>query len=445
MRDRSVFTAVCLLGFAALIAAASGLPLIWDGGYQLAVTLAEQRPYVYLTRFHTAALWWPAVWMSQLTESPRLIVMAYGLPFLLAPAVAVAASAWFLRGRRAELIPWAIFGSALSLPGQVFVINDSIWQHTLAWPLFLGALVPLSRGQRAAWLVLGACQFPHQAGLLLLAACTFGAWVAGEKWQRVAAAALFALAVAKAVWVSVPAWSGPLFDSYAAQEASTERMWLCFRTGVLWLPLAGVALLWLAGAALVAGRTVWVWVLSLVLAGVWLWWVAWPGLWLSAINYRRWVVPLAGPLFLLAAWHAWRVKHGAARLLEGRWMDRSAVLVAGLVLVVLAVQSWHWHELFARFRAEAQSAGQAQLERADFPWMRETVLDHWGLTSSHLVWTGPAPRQHFAWEPAMLPEPGAAPAVAIAATQRIAVERQESGWFDFRALWERLRRSEAAR
>jgi len=437
MRQQTVFAVLVLFTASALIACAAQLPLIWDGGYQLAATLVEQRPYFYLTRFHSWLLWWPTVWLSRVTESPTALVFAYGLPFLLAPSISIAVIWWFVRNSRPELAIWAVLGSLVSLPGQVFVINDSIWQQTLAWPLVIGAFVPLRWSQRIVWLALGIAQFPHQIGVLLLGAGLLGAALAGERWQRVLLTLLLAGSVAKVIWISVPAWSGALHDTYAAQEASWDRLWLSFRTGVLWLPLAGIGVLWLMAALIAWGRarlTPW---LALLLAALWLWWVAWPGLWLSAINYRRFVVPLAGPLFLAAIIHAWRLRRGDGEG-ESRSIQRSALILAGVFALVLTVQSLVWVHLWHHFQAEMRSSARVQFTRADFPWMRETVLDHWGLTPTLLVAQGRVPVRHFAWDDATRLAPDAVP---LAGDHKLPVE---TPWFDFRPMLARLREGESA-
>jgi hypothetical protein len=438
MTGRVTGIMVALLALAAVLACWLELPLIWDGGYQFAATLVEQRPYFYLTRFHSWVLWWPTVWLSRVTDSPGVLLFAYGLPFLLAPAASVAAGWWFVRRTHPALAGWAMFGCMASLPGQVFVINDSIWQHTLVWPLLLGALVPLRWPQRVVWLALGVAQFPHQVGVLTLGAALAAAFIAGERWQRHALTGLLALAVAKVVWISVPAWSGALHDTYAAQEASRERVWLSFRTGVLWLPLAGLGVLWLAAGLVAFGKARALPWLAVVLAGLWLWWVAWPGLWLSAINYRRFVVPLAGPLFLAAIIHAWRLRRGAVEENDAA-LARGALIFAALFAVVLTVQTLVWTRLWHRFQAEAARTAKAQLTRGDFPWMRETVLDHWGLTPTVLVSQGRKPVHHFAWDEATRLQPGAVP---IAPSH---VLPPETKWFDFRPLLARLREEDAAR
>ena len=50
--------------------------------------------------------------------------------------------------RAPHVMLWALFGTAAAmLPGQIFMINDSIFQMHLFWPVFLAALLPLRRGR----------------------------------------------------------------------------------------------------------------------------------------------------------------------------------------------------------------------------------------------------------------------------------------------------------
>src|SRR6188768_2061615 len=107
MSSRVVGIAVVLLSVAAIFACVFELPLIWDGGSQLAVTLIEQKPFVYLTRVHTWFMWWPTVWLSRVTEDQTALLLAYGLPFLLAPALSVAMSWWFVRRHASALVVWS--------------------------------------------------------------------------------------------------------------------------------------------------------------------------------------------------------------------------------------------------------------------------------------------------------------------------------------------------
>lgn len=168
--DAVVFLAVATIIAVGGYAAWCRAPLIWDGSYQFAETLRSGSPYVYLTRFHTRILWQPVVWLMPFTDNMRLLQAVYGLPFLLAPAAALAASWWFVRRTMPTLIVWAAIGIlATPLPGQIFVINDSVFQQHLFWPVFFGLCMPLSRRQTIALVLLIPFQFVHQIGLILLA------------------------------------------------------------------------------------------------------------------------------------------------------------------------------------------------------------------------------------------------------------------------------------
>src|SRR6476660_7978045 len=77
--------AVALLAFTGIFACVCDAPMIWDGAYQFAFSLIKQRPYFYLTRFHSYVLWLPMVWLSRFTDNLTVLKFAYGLPFTLAP------------------------------------------------------------------------------------------------------------------------------------------------------------------------------------------------------------------------------------------------------------------------------------------------------------------------------------------------------------------------
>ena len=68
---------------AALILAVTGVftawcdtPMIWDGAYQFAFSLIRQKPYFYLTRFHSYILWSPMVWLSHVTTNLTILKLA---------------------------------------------------------------------------------------------------------------------------------------------------------------------------------------------------------------------------------------------------------------------------------------------------------------------------------------------------------------------------------
>ena len=139
--NRAVYGTLAILAATGVFACSSGLAMTWDGAYQFAYGLMEQKPYWYGTRFHSWVLWEPFVGLSHWTHHYLTLQFAYGLPFLVAPAVALLVSWWVVRAHAPGLIVWAAFGIAVApLPGQVFVINDSIFQSHLFWPVFLAPL-----------------------------------------------------------------------------------------------------------------------------------------------------------------------------------------------------------------------------------------------------------------------------------------------------------------
>ena len=444
MRPRVIHAILFLLTLTAFAVCWSGLPMIWDGAYQFAATVYFQEPYVYLTRFHTWALWQPLVVLSRHTEDFTLLTCALGLPFCLAPAVSLATSWWMVRRHAPGLMLWAVFGvCAAGLPGQVFIINDSMWQQTLIWPVLLGALVPTTPTQRGTLALLGVCQLPHQVGVVLLGVALAAALlvrprepVARVDWRVKAAflTLLLALAVAKAVWTSLP--GGPHYDSYAAQQATWSAAAQMWREGVAGMPLLGLACMWAAGALAAWGRgRAWIAVALAAGAGaVWLGWNAAPERWSSAIHYRRWVVPLAAPFFALAVVEARRRTHAP---------DRSALAatVATVFALVLLMQAATWRSLTARL-VSAMDAHPSVLVphlALDTPGLRGTPMDHWGVTCYAMALQGRTPRKYLAFDPecaaALDAEP---PMLALWKSRLVPLAPGPARWFDHRPMVTRL-------
>ena len=422
---RAVWLACGLLLAAAVFACACGLPLIWDGAYQLAASLAAGEPFVYQTRFHTWFLWWPCVLLGRVTDDVTALTFAYGLPFIAAPAASLWLSWLVVRRHRPELVVWAAFGvAAAGLPGQVFIINDSVWQQAIFWPVFLGTLVPVSRRCAAVLCALAVFQLPHQAGILLLAAAFVAALVTGrahpairlqQRWKAAAAGLLLLAAVAKAVWVSNPAWSGALHDSYAAQKMSWAELASTFRDGVLGLPLLGMLAMWsaawgplLAGrrdggnsrsavpggqpavSSVGAGREMLRHFAPAILGGVlWICWSADPVQWSGAINFRRWVIPFSAP-FLAAALAA-----GCRR--ERPAVPASLALVpAAVFFIVITLQSLAWRQSAHRLLDAVAAEPRGIVPRDALPWIAGTPADHWGATALVALHGGRSPSKYLA-------------------------------------------------
>lgn len=325
MSGRAVYAVAAILALVAGYACWCRAPLIWDGAYQFNAMLILQRPYVYLTRFHTWFLWWPTVWASRFTGNTMLLQSLFGLPFLLAPVLAVMVSWWVIRPDAPELMLWVVFGVAAgTLPGLIFVINDSIFQQHLFWPVFVGLFVPLTWPKRLVLGALAVFQFAHPIGIALLlggALAAAGVSVADEAHRprlliRAGILALLcALALAK---IDITHHIPRLRDTYAEEEASWARAVGHWKYGVQGAVFWGLCCAWLAAALALLASTVRadstrskvetrrarrVRIVSFLFAmGAAAFWISWAAhvYWGSA-HYRRWVTPLTAPFFILAA------------------------------------------------------------------------------------------------------------------------------------------------
>ncbi len=466
MSGRNILVSFILLFAAACVGCLSTLPLIWDGGYQFTVSLIQQEPYCYLTRFHTHFLWAPLVWLSARTDDLNALLLAYGLPFLAAPAASVAISWWVARQHAPRLAIWPLFGIAASLPGQAFVINDSIWQQTIFWPVLLGALVPLDWKKRVVLLAVAAFQFPHQVGTIFLAiaavAAALVAWrnPAGRReamGKMLVLGVLTLLAVAKTIWVSVPAWSGRFYDSYAAQQASMGEAITCFVVGVCHFPIVGLICLWLVAWGIsrsdsaLTSKSWWL----VAIAGIaWVIWASVPTFWCSAIFYRRWVLPMAFPFYCFTVLDALR-KPDSKTVPGSR--GNLATALAGIFAAVLVIQSVQWRQCVSDLFDQADARQSPVVTKAELPclnpsWLdghsssgifamlqqvlpARSPLDHWGITATFMVLQGRQPPRYLAYDEECLRQITARqPSVPLCAQHPVAPAPGTAGYYDHRPL-----------
>jgi hypothetical protein len=402
---RLAFACTAILALAGLFTCCCDTPMIWDGSYQFCFSLIKQKPYFYLTRFHSYVLWLPVVYLSHFTDNLTILKLAYGLPFTLAPAFSIWASWWIARDRAPRLILWAIFGVAASpLPGQIFIINDSIFQQHMFWPVYLGLLVPLQWPQAVFLSLLAVFQFSHQIGVLLLAGGAGAAFVLAirdkpNRNQLLIKGTVLLPLVALALWkiIHFP-------DSYAEREFTRDRIHESWQYGVAGYPLRGVLLMCGAGAAVFlhrcfrdqkwkSARAVLLAIACLCLAFAavnWTIWAADSHKWSTAVNYRRWVVPLTAPFYLLTFLDRWFESSPAA---NGN--TRLGALVGECValtfLLVLSIQSIGWVRLTRQMIHDVESYRATIVPWSRIAWTHDTPLYHWGTTSYVFVLEGRKP------------------------------------------------------
>jgi hypothetical protein len=383
--------------------------MLWDGAYQFCSSLVADRPFLYLSRFHSGVVWQPMIWLSHVTGSLRVLKMAFGAPFCFAPFAGALLSWWIVRRSAPHLMLWALFGSAIAtLPGQIFMINDSIFQVHFWWPVFFATFLPVTRGQLVAILLVSLLQLSHPigvgiCGLCAIAALAFARWGTPERRRALLGWACWHAALSAGGIIKLILWP----DSYAAQEASLDRVWGALVWGVL--PCGpGLLAAWTAAALLVwirtqpdAQRARW-WSRAalplLALTGVT--WVCWGSsymFWQGAINYRRWVFPMSMPFLLAAGWELWHRARLDKQSAPGvqRQRDWAGLGVALIFFLVLGLQSYGWSRLFHRLSDQVAAWPAVWIKDEDLAWTHLTPLDHWGVATQIIVAQGRQPRVLF--------------------------------------------------
>ncbi len=450
MSYNAVVRVVALLTlFTAFVLCWFNAPLIWDGSYQLCRTLIDQHPFFYYTRFHSYPLWWPVVWLSRVTDNLHALVFAFGLPFCLTPAVSLLLSWWFVRRTAPWLILWATLGTyATALPGQMFLINDSIFQQHLFWPFYLGLFVPLTPLQIAVLVILAAFQLSHPlGGLLLLGAAIATASLAIldiPNRRRWLARTLLVLGLCIAAWGKILLWPDP----YAYQEASFQMARSRFHDGVLGWPVIGIVCIWLCAlCAWCAGKHSTNGSLrrklrlcaaaALVFAGLALIiWAAEPQRWASAINYRRWAAPLTLPVFALAFFETLNPPRDAGLLSRSR---SRLMLGCGLVFaVVLSWQALTWSNLTRRLMSEVGSRSGPLVTFESLQSPHSTALDHWSIASLVLISQGRNPTKLVLTSASITALDGPAPKLELGSWDLQPIRPGRVDWFDFSSILEQL-------
>ena len=457
--QRLTYFCAAVLALTGLFTCLCDTPMIWDGSYQFCLSLINQRPYFYLTRFHSYVLWLPMVWLSHFTENLTILKLAYGLPFALAPAFSLLASWWIVRDRAPRLIFWAIFGiAAAPLPGQIFIINDSIFQQHMFWPVFLGLLLPLRWPQIAFVSLVAVFQFSHQIGIVLLGIGLLSALLLVPRDRENQRELAIKVAILGLMAV-IAAWKIVHFpDSYAQREFTRQRIHESWTYGVAGYPLRGVAFMLAAAAVVFVYRhfgsgslrkiqsaVIWIACLCVFSAVVnWTIWALDSHKWSTAANYRRWVVPLTFPFYLLAVIDRWIGLSGRTPMPDESSQMRFSSLIGSSVALtfalVLSIQSLVWMSLTQRLIHDVEVYPRTIVPFSQIDWVREGPLYHWGTTSYIFVLEGRKPSKFV-----LDPDPKDArdqlkmlssipPQIPLSWFTPVSPLPGRQGWFDFRPM-----------
>ena len=441
-----------------------GAPLIWDGAYQLCLTLVNQRPFFYETRFHSYPLWLPVVWLSRAVDNLHALVFLYGLPFCIAPAASLLLS-WWIVGRSAPwLIVWPALGIAgITLPGQIFVTNDSVFQQHLFWPVFLGLLVPLTWPRAITVIILALFQLSHPVGVLLLASAIVSAaclvvFDAGNRRRHVSCV-IFGSVLGVSALTKTILWP----DVYAQKEASWHVLWDRFLTGVSGWPAMCVILIWVCA--------IFVWLhgrdpaptrnrlhfsglrlkyapaaafLTAVVAGsCLLFWATDPHLWSSAANYRRWVAPFTVPLLAFAVMEVLRRPARATADASDRLRAVIVLTCCIAFAAVLSIQALGWQNLTRHLMADVRDFKDWMVPQEAIDWIHATPLDHWSTPSYVLLLQGRRPSKLLLPMDAVSALRAPQPRIALAPWDLRSIAGESNAWFDFTIIAEQLHENPA--
>jgi hypothetical protein len=433
--------------------------MLWDGAYQFCCSLVADKPFAYLSRFHSGVVWQPMVWLAHGTDNLRVLKMAYGAPFCLAPLAGALLSWWIVRRQAPHLMLWALFGVAIApLPGQIFMVNDSIFQVHFWWPVFFATFLPVSRVQLGVILLVSLLQLSHPigigiCGLCAVAALAFARWGTPERRSALLGWAGWHAALAIGGIVKLKIWP----DLYAAQEASLPKVLETFAGGVI--PCApGLLAAWTAAA-------LFLWMRAqpesqrarscaraalplLALTGItWGCWASLPLLWQAAINYRRWVFPMSMPFLLAAGWELWhraRLAKPDAPAVQRR-RDWAGVGVACIFFLVLGLQSYGWSRQFQKLSDQVAVWRSVWIKEQDLEWTIFTPLDHWGIAAQVIVAQGRQPRVLFAGpgdEEKALETPAR---FSLSPWNQFAPETMPPRWFDWSVVLRETRKFPVSR
>jgi len=462
--QRLAYIATFILAITGIFTCCCDTPMIWDGSYQFALTLIREHPYFYLTRFHSYFFWLPTVWLSHFTDNLTALKITYGLPFTLAPAFGVLMSWWVVRERAPYLILWVIFGVAAGpLPGQIFIINDSIVQQHLFWPVFVAMLTRVRWPQTIGLSFLVVFQFSHQIGALLLAGGAGAALLLAALDRRARRESIIKGGLLTFLAI-VAAWKIIHFpDSWAQQEFTAERMKLEWQYGVDGYPLHGIALMTIGASAFMLHRIrsrkeadpfqqllKWVATLCIVAAAInWTFWASNSGRWSTAVNYRRFVVPMTIPFYLLAFVDRIRaIRTPDVEQRSSRLGLTIGSLVAATFALIIGIQSITWARLTSRMLHDVEAWPKAAVPWQQIAWTRDTPLYHWGTTSYVFVLEGRKPRRLLldasdtiaAGQLELTNE--TPPVIPLSPFTPVSPMPGPGGWFDFRPLLHSLHHGE---
>jgi hypothetical protein len=315
-------------------------------------------------------------------------------------------------------------------------------------------LVPLRLPQIVFISLLAIFQFSHQIGLVLLSGGAAAALLLAiddeqNRTEMLIKASILIPLAAIAIW---KIFHFP--DSYAQREFTADRIHESWKYGVEGYPLRGVLFMCGAGAAVLVHRLIrgsrWerhrpvlIAAACLCALGATVNWTIWAldsHKWSTAANYRRWVVPLTLPFYILALLDRWFERSSSAERSNTKIASVIGSWVAFTFCLILSIQSVVWISLTRRLVRDVESYPATIVPWSRISWTRDTPLYHWGTTSYVFVLEGQSPRK-------LVLDPDEAdvrqqlqmlkqvpPRIPLSWFTPISPVPGPAGWFDFRPM-----------
>jgi hypothetical protein len=206
-----------------------------------------------------------------------------------------------------------------------------------------------------------------------------------------------------------------------------------------------------AGRALAAAA----FVAALAGGAVWIRWASNERLWAWALEYRRWVVPLAMPYYLLAfleaCLHVRRRRHrdeaatSPPSVVPGR--APVAFVVASVFAAVIALQSVTWAAMVRRLMTDVRDYPGTFVPASHVKWTLGTAASHWGPPAYVMAIQGKRPKKVLMsvdlkkedLDVLFLQGPSGS-WVPLAGCFRLPAMPGPTGWYDHRPIMDQLRR-----
>jgi len=409
---RGVRAYFALIGLSLLILAVSGAALSWDGAYYLYQVLNTQTFFTPNARYVNIPLQAPTLLASHLTSNLSALSLVFGLSYAALPLATLLIAWWFVRAEAPSLFAWAALGTGLALlPGQFALINEGQQVVFVFWPIALAPLVRLRPPQWVALAALSAAGFvTHPLAAPLFAATAVVAIVVGlrrrdlrrQDWTMAGAFSLLAIGASLRFTQQ--------HSAYETDQLSLDTLQTAFRTALAGFPLLALCCVAVASLCLFVAPVLATWGRSdggataatralelLCIAGaglLLLLWAANPREWMGESAYRTWAVFVSLPLMSAAVAEALLLARRTDRLRTDDWPHRrSLALTVGLIfLTVAGVQGAVYAHQIAQLRNVLQRASYACLSASSLPWLEESPLDHWSLTSHAFLLQSRAPQ-----------------------------------------------------